>query len=202
MRPWRLHDGYVLRSYLGALGVTLLLLTALVVVADLGARLDRISRSEKVLRAAGETPIVAVLEYYATLLPFLWWRMLPIAALIGLQTTLVGFDPLGPVTTVVNAMRAEVDAFTTELAPTALLAPVLTLYDELAGTIGAFDPNGLLEPVLGVLGALEQIIDRGIDEVIDSLAKLKAACESEGGAIPGLDLSVAASVDVGGGFGL
>jgi lipopolysaccharide export LptBFGC system permease protein LptF len=63
--------------------VTLLLLTALVVVADLGARLDRISRSEKVLRAAGETPLVAVLEYYATLLPFLWWRMLPIAALIG-----------------------------------------------------------------------------------------------------------------------
>ena len=83
MRPWRLHDGYVLRSYLGALVVTLLLLTALVVVADLGDRIDRISRSERVLRAAGETPLLAVLEYYATLLPFLWWRMLPLAALIG-----------------------------------------------------------------------------------------------------------------------
>jgi hypothetical protein len=126
----------------------------------------------------------------------------PLAALTGLQTTLAEFDPLGPVNTVVNAMRAEVDAFTTDLAPTALLGPVLTLYDELEGTIGAFDPNGLLEPVLGVLHALEQIIDRGIDEVIDSLAKLKVACESEGGVIPGLDLSVAASVDIGGGFGL
>ena len=46
------------------------------------------------------------------------------------------------------------------------------------------------------------IIDRGIDEVIDALGNLQSACESEGGAIPGLDLSIAASVDVGGGFGL
>jgi hypothetical protein len=126
----------------------------------------------------------------------------PISALTGLQATLATFDPLGPVTAVVEAMRAEVDAFTTDLAPTALLAPVLDLYDGLASAVGAFDPQGLLEPVLGVLHALEAIIDRGIDEVIDSLADLKVACESEGGVIPGLDLSVAVSVDVGGGFGL
>jgi lipopolysaccharide export LptBFGC system permease protein LptF len=83
-RPlWRRHDGYVLRSFLAAFLVVACLLTALVVVADLGDRLDRIDKAEKMIRSAGETPVLAVLEYYATLLPFLWWRLLPLAALIA-----------------------------------------------------------------------------------------------------------------------
>ena len=126
----------------------------------------------------------------------------PLAALTALQATLATFDPLGPVRLVVEAMRAEVDAFAQDLAPTTLLAPVLAVYGELTALVGAFDVAGLIEPVLQVLDALAAIIDRGIDAVIDSLTSLKAACESEGGVIPGLDLSIAASVDVGGGFGL
>ena len=56
--------------------------------------------------------------------------------------------------------------------------------------------------MLAALDEIGRIVDRGIDEVIDALGSLKEACESEGGPIPGLDLSIAASVDVGGGFGL
>jgi lipopolysaccharide export system permease protein len=83
VRLLRRHDAYVLRSFLAAFVVTLLLLTALVVVADLGERLDRMSRSGDRLRAAGESPALAVVEHYLTLLPFLWWRIVPLAALIA-----------------------------------------------------------------------------------------------------------------------
>ena len=38
--------------------------------------------------------------------------------------------------------------------------------------------------------------------MIDALERLQAACSSGGGLIPGLDLSVAGSVDVGGALGL
>jgi lipopolysaccharide export system permease protein len=79
----RRHDAYVLRSFLAAFAVTLLLLTVLVVIADLGERLDRMARSGKRLREAGESPPLAIVEHYATLVPFLWWRIVPLAALIG-----------------------------------------------------------------------------------------------------------------------
>ena len=42
MMLWRRHDGYVLRAFLGALGVALLFLTSMVVVYDLADRIDRL----------------------------------------------------------------------------------------------------------------------------------------------------------------
>jgi len=122
----------------------------------------------------------------------------PLAAFAGLQHTLGTFDPLGAVRTVTDGLRAEIDGFAHDLAPSALLAPLLTLYDDIAGAIGSFDVTGLLDPVLAALREIGRVIDGGMDEVIDALGRLKTACESDGGPIPGLDLSVAASVDVGG----
>lgn len=122
----------------------------------------------------------------------------PLAAFDGIQHTLETFDPLAPVRTVVDGLRAEIDAFAHDFAPSTLLAPLLTLYDDLARLIGSFDVAGLLEPVLGALAEIGRVIDHGMDGVIDALEKLKAACASDGGPIPGLDVSVAASVDVGG----
>jgi len=179
------HDGVVapLQSAVGELTGLLDLLTIEALTADLTAIRERL-----VAVVVGLRPSTVLAE--------------PLAAFEGLRTTLSTFDPLGPVRVVVDAMKAEITAFATDLAPTTLLAPVLDLYDELAAAVGAFDVAGLLEPVLAALHEIARIIDRGIDEVIDALGKLKTACESEGGAIPGLDLSVAASVDVGGALGL
>lgn len=122
----------------------------------------------------------------------------PLAAFDGLRHTLETFDPLEPVRAVVDGLRAEIDAFAHDFAPSTLLAPLLTAYDDLAHLIGGFDVAGLLEPVLGALAEIGRVIDQGMDGVIDALAKLKAACASDGGPVPGLDVSVAASVDVGG----
>ena len=122
----------------------------------------------------------------------------PLAAFTGLQSALAAFDPMGPVRVVVDGLRAEIQTFARDLAPSTLLAPVLDLYDEIAAAIGTFDVAGLLDPVLTALREIGAVIDRGMDEVIDALARLKRACESEGGAIPGLDISVSASVEIGG----
>jgi lipopolysaccharide export system permease protein len=102
MTLWRRHDGYVLRSFLAALGTALLFLTALVVVYDLAERLDRLPDALKSLRARGRSPAGLLLEYYATLIPFLWLRILPIAALLaaGLSVTwLARSNELAPLVT-------------------------------------------------------------------------------------------------------
>jgi hypothetical protein len=119
----------------------------------------------------------------------------------SLRSTLQALDPLAPVRIAVETLRSTVDTFINEFAPSSLLAPVVTVYGDLAALVGAFDVAGLLEPVLGALHDLERQIDAGMDEVIDALEKLKDACASDGGAIPGLDLSISASVDLGGGLG-
>jgi lipopolysaccharide export system permease protein len=89
MTLWRRHDGYVLRSFLSALGSALLFLTALVIVYDLAERLDRLPDAWKAIRASGRSPAGALVEYYATMVPFLWLKILPVAALLaaGLAVT-------------------------------------------------------------------------------------------------------------------
>ena len=84
MKPWRRHDGYVLASFLSALGSALLFLTALVVVYDLAERLDRLPDALRSLKERGRSPVGVMVEYYATLIPFLWMRILPVAVLLAL----------------------------------------------------------------------------------------------------------------------
>ena len=89
MKLWRRHDGYVLRAFLAALGTALLFLTSMVVIYDLADRIDRLPRALKDLEGRGYTPVGVLLEYYATLIPFLWLKILPLAVLIaaGLSVT-------------------------------------------------------------------------------------------------------------------
>jgi lipopolysaccharide export system permease protein len=79
---WRRHDGYVLRAFLGALGVAVLFLTSMVIVYDLADRIDRLPSPQE-MHARGLSTSAVLLEYYATLIPFLWLKILPIAALIA-----------------------------------------------------------------------------------------------------------------------
>lgn len=126
----------------------------------------------------------------------------PLALFDEMTTMLDDFDPFAPVQAVIDALRTLVTGFVADFSPTAVLAPVVTVYDQLAALIGGFDIADLLEPIITRLTAIGGDVDHGMDDVIDALVRLKEACESDGGPIPGLDLSIAASVDVGGGFGL
>jgi hypothetical protein len=169
---------------------------------------DAVAEVQQLIDALGVTPLLAGIEGVKDDLLGLVDAVRPehvlsdvIDTFDDLRDTLHALDPLAPVRIAVETLRATVDTFVDEFAPSKLLAPVVTVYDDLAALIGSFDVAGLLEPVLGALGELQRQIDGGMDEVIDALQKLKDACNSDGGPIPGLDLSVAASVDIGGGLG-
>ena len=97
-------------------------------------------------------------------------------------------------------MHAAVDVLARDFAPTTLLGPALDLYDEVIGVIEALNVATILQPVLDALDGLKGQLDTGMDQVIDALAHLKEACESDGGMIPGLDVAIDVDVDVGGLF--
>ncbi len=83
----RRHDRYVLRSFLASLGTAILFLSSLVIIYDLADRIDKLPKRLDGLRAQGLVPGWVVVEYYATLLPFLWIRILPVAGVIAAGTT-------------------------------------------------------------------------------------------------------------------
>lgn len=80
MRLWRRHDGYVLRAFLGAFGAVLVFFTLLTVVVDLAERLKNIRENWDQVRALGYEPVGALVKLYATFMPFVWLRLLPLAA--------------------------------------------------------------------------------------------------------------------------
>ncbi len=83
----RRHDRYVLRSFLAALGTSILFLSSLVIIYDLADRIDKLPKRVDGLKAQGLTPAWVIAEYYATLLPFLWIRILPVAGVIAAGAT-------------------------------------------------------------------------------------------------------------------
>jgi lipopolysaccharide export system permease protein len=80
MKLWRRHDGYVLRAFLGAFGAVLIFFTLLTIVVDLAERLKNIRDNWEQVRALGYEPVGALVKLYATFIPFVWLRLLPLAA--------------------------------------------------------------------------------------------------------------------------
>src|SRR5207247_258903 len=64
-------------------GVALLFLTSMVVVYDLADRIDRLPSALERIRQRGLSTSGVLVEYYATLIPFLWLKILPLASLIA-----------------------------------------------------------------------------------------------------------------------
>lgn len=85
---WRRHDRYILRSFLGILVTTLVFLSSLFVIYDIADRIDKLPKAFGAIARLGKSPGGALLEYYLTLLPFLWLRILPIAVLLAAGATL------------------------------------------------------------------------------------------------------------------
>src|SRR5262245_39018400 len=80
---FRRHDRYYLRPFLGALVGVLAFLSALIVVYDYADRLADLEKVRATVEARGESLGALLVEYYFTLLPFVWSKLLPFAALIA-----------------------------------------------------------------------------------------------------------------------
>lgn len=73
----RRHDRYILKAFWATFLAALLFLTIIVLVLDLSDRLSRVNRHWEGIQAAGHEPAVVLVEFYATLIPFVWLRLVP-----------------------------------------------------------------------------------------------------------------------------
>jgi hypothetical protein len=91
------------------------------------------------------------------------------------KATIAAFDPLAPVRTAINAMKAAIDNVANHYRPTILLAPVLDLYDEIVKALGTLDVHKLLDPILKALNDIKTQLDDGLDGTAAALKQLQAA---------------------------
>ena len=83
----RRHDRYVIRAYVSVLLTAMLFLASLFVLYDLADRVDKLPKALGALAKAGRSGTGVMLEFYATFLPFLFLRLLPIASLLAAGLT-------------------------------------------------------------------------------------------------------------------
>lgn len=79
----RRHDWYVLRAFWGTFLGVVLFLSVLIVVLDLSERVAKLTRFWAGIEAAGRSPANVLLEFYGTLLPFMWLKMMPMCVPAG-----------------------------------------------------------------------------------------------------------------------
>ena len=129
----------------------------------------------------------------------------------ALQTRIAGFDPLGPVRAVTDALTATITAFDTVFRPTVLAAPALAAYDTVRDVVDAVAVDDVLRPVLDALDGVSAQLEDGMNRLIDALHDVQDACASGGpslgsalGAAAGVAGALSGGVSVGlsGGFGL
>lgn len=79
----RRHDRYVLRAFWGAFLAILVFFTVITLLLHLTDRLALLFRYWERIEARGFHPPLVIVEYYATLLPFIWQQVIPFAAVLG-----------------------------------------------------------------------------------------------------------------------
>jgi lipopolysaccharide export system permease protein len=126
----RRHDRYYLRQYLAALGAAVGFLAVLVIVFDLANRLDDIPKVAPALRASGRTVGGALVEYYATLIPFIATKLLPFATLIAAGMTFTWLARSNELAPIVTAGVPSARVLAPVIATAVLLAGLQTLARE------------------------------------------------------------------------
>jgi lipopolysaccharide export system permease protein len=81
--PFRRHDRYVLKAFWGAFGAILLFFTVIVMVIHMSDRLSRVVKYWGPIKERGYDPLAVVAEYYATLIPFIWMQIIPLATVLA-----------------------------------------------------------------------------------------------------------------------
>jgi hypothetical protein len=91
------------------------------------------------------------------------------------KQTIATFDPLAPVRTAIDDMKAAIDDVANHYRPTVLFAPLLDLYDEVVKALGTLDVHALLDPILKALEDIKTQLDNGLDGTAAALKQLQAA---------------------------
>ncbi len=104
----RRHDRYVFKAFWSTLGAVLLFFTLIVIVLDTSERVSKLSRIWPKIVEAGHSPLMVLAEFYGTLLPFMWMRLVPFcvpAAAAFCLARLLRHNELTPLLTAGVSMR-------------------------------------------------------------------------------------------------
>lgn len=99
----RRHDRYVLRAFWASFLAVVLFFTLIVVVLDLADRFTKLNRQWEAVEAAGHNPLMLLAEFYATLIPFVWLRILPFCVPIAAALTLARLHKTNELTPLLTA---------------------------------------------------------------------------------------------------
>lgn len=108
MIAMRRHDRYVLKAFWGTFLAVLLFFSVLVIVLDLSERVAKLTRFWGAIEAAGRSPIGVLAEFYGTLLPFMWLKLMPFcvpSAAAFCLARLIRHNELTPLLTAGVSMR-------------------------------------------------------------------------------------------------
>ena len=99
----RRHDRYVLRAFWASFLAVVVFFTLIVVVLDLADRFTKLNRQWEAVEAAGHNPLMLLVEFYATLVPFVWLRILPFCVPIAAALTLARLHKTNELTPLLTA---------------------------------------------------------------------------------------------------
>lgn len=84
----RRHDRYLLKAFWATFLAVVFFLTVITLILDLSDRMRRVNRNWETIIAQGYDPLVVMLEFYATFVPFIWLRILPFCVPLAAAFTL------------------------------------------------------------------------------------------------------------------
>lgn len=174
-------------------------LEALEVVTQSG--LDAVEALESVLDLLDLTPIVDELTALHTQVRDEVNQLSPDALLgpaVASGTQVIDrlkvFDPLAPVKQIVQAALDAADEVFDSVRPTVVFAPVLDLFQQIMAIVSGLDVVALLQPVLTAFDGIAGQLDDGFDRTGDALQELQDALPSE---VQENSIGGSVSVDVG-----
>ena len=114
-----------------------------------------------------------------------------LTAFAALKQTLLDFDPLAAILTLLDELRDTAARIVLKLSARALLESPLAIYDAIVDAFRQLNISALLGPVLDALDNIALQVDQGLDETVEAFKRLQEALPPPGGGSSG---SVSVSV--------
>ncbi|HEX6748272.1 MAG TPA: hypothetical protein VF092_13330 [Longimicrobium sp.] len=117
----------------------------------------------------------------------------PIASFKALQEELAGFNPVGEIVALLEAIRDAAARVLDKLSAERLLASALAIYDHVLAELEKLDVADLVVDLLAALDAVAAGVEDGLERTVEAFQRLQAALPGGGG---GSSVSVSASVSL------
>jgi uncharacterized protein YoxC len=118
----------------------------------------------------------------------------PLGAFTALQDELRGFDPLGTIVHLLEAVRDTAARLVDKLHAARILRVPLEIVDDLIATLHQLSFDQLLTPVFDALDGLAGEVSVGLDQTVTSFKRLQQALPGGGGGGGSLTLTASGSV--------